>query len=107
MALKRAVTRPQTWARTRSRFNCIAVTSPKNWLRPLKSSLCRDEFLGMARGRYAEQFVGRGRSVPEVLVEVRAARDEVVELDAGDVLLEELLVLVEVDRRELELDELV
>ena len=27
MALKRAVTRPQTWARTRSRFNCIAVTS--------------------------------------------------------------------------------
>ena len=51
-------------------------------------------------------FVGRG-SVPEVLVEVRAARDEVVELDAGDVLLEELLVLVEIDRRELELDELV
>ena len=76
MALKRAVTRPQTWAQTRSRFSCIAVTSPKNWLRPLKSSLCRDEFLGMARGRYAEQFVGRGRSVPEVLVEVGAARDE-------------------------------
>ena len=96
MALKRAVTRPQTWARTRSRFNCIAVTSPKNWLRPLKSSLCRDEFLGMTRGRYAEQFVGRGRSVPEVLVEVGAARDEVVDLDVLDVPLEQARVRLEV-----------
>ena len=109
MALKRAVTRPQTWARTRSRFNCIAVTSPKNWLRPLKSSLCRDEFLGMTRGRYAEQFVGRGRSVPEVLVEVGAARDEVVDLDVRDVQLEQAWVGLEValQRGELELDELV
>ncbi len=109
MALKRAVTRPQTWARTRSRFSCIAVTSPKNWLRPLKSSLCRDGSLGMTRGRYAEQFVGRGRSVPEVLVEVGAARDEVVDLDVRDVQLEQAWVGLEValQRGELELDELV